>query len=74
EVLATSGLISYIHQIWCWAVVDVQLLNAILLVLATITAKNRKGCVSVCATFLPSTTALTIQSADQQRTLSNLLS
>jgi hypothetical protein len=38
-----------------------------------VTAKHRKGCVSVCSTVLPSANALVVQVPDQQRPLSNLL-
>ena len=74
DILASSGLITFLHQLWCWAIVDVQLLNVILLLLITLTAKHRKGCVSVCSTVLPSATSLVVQVPDQQRPLSNLLS
>jgi hypothetical protein len=49
-------------------------LNVILLLLITLTAKHRRGCVSVCSTVLPSANALVVQAPDQQRPLSNLLS
>ncbi len=38
------------------------------------TAKHRRGCVSVCSTVLPSANSLVVQVPDQQRPLSNLLS
>ncbi|CAF1357019.1 unnamed protein product [Adineta steineri] len=75
DILAANGLISFIHELWCWAVVDVQLLNVILLLLlTTLTAKHRQGCVSVCSTVLPSANSFVVQTPDQQRPLSNLLS
>jgi hypothetical protein len=74
DIIATSGLVSFLHQLWCWAIVDVQLLNVILLLLITLTAKHRRGCVSVCSTVLPSANSLPVQNPDQQRPLSNLLS
>ncbi len=49
-------------------------MNVILLLLITLTAKHRRGCVSVCSTVLPSANALVVQAPDQQRPLSNLLS
>jgi len=67
-------LIPFLHQLWCWAIVDVQLLNVILLLLITLTAKHRRGCVSVCSTVLPSANSSVVQAPDQQRPLSNLLS
>ena len=72
--MSSSGLVPFLHQLWCWAIVDVQLLNVILLLLITLTAKHRKGCVSVCSTVLPSANSLVVQTPDQQRPLSNLLS
>ncbi|CAF4273292.1 unnamed protein product [Rotaria sp. Silwood2] len=74
DILSSSGLIPFLHQLWCWAIVDVQLLNVLLLLLTTLTAKHRKGCVSVCSTILPSTNSFVVQTPDQQRPLSNLLS
>ncbi|CAF1083476.1 unnamed protein product [Rotaria sp. Silwood1] len=74
DILSSSGLIPFLHQLWCWAIVDVQLLNVLLLLLTTLTAKHRKGCVSVCSTVLPSTNSFVVQTPDQQRPLSNLLS
>ena len=43
DILSSSGLVPFLHQLWCWAIVDVQLLNVILLLLTTLTAKHRKG-------------------------------
>ncbi|CAF4086437.1 unnamed protein product [Rotaria sordida] len=74
DILSSSGLIPFLHQLWCWAIVDVQLLNVLLLLLTTLTAKHRKGCVSVCSTILPSANSFVVQTSDQQRPLSNLLS
>ncbi|UJR37939.1 hypothetical protein I4U23_030624 [Adineta vaga] len=74
DIISSSGLIPFLHQLWCWAIVDVQLLNVILLLLTTLTAKHRKGCVSVCSTVLPSANSFVVQAPDQQRPLSNLLS
>ncbi|CAF1410192.1 unnamed protein product [Rotaria magnacalcarata] len=74
DILSSSGLIPFLHQLWCWAIVDIQLLNVLLLLLTTLTAKHRKSCVSVCSTVLPSASALVVQIPDQQRPLSNLLS
>ncbi|CAF1556450.1 unnamed protein product, partial [Adineta ricciae] len=74
DILASSGLIPFLHQLWCWAVVDIQLLSVILLLLTTLTAKHRKGCVSICSTVLPSANSFVVQTPDQQRPLSNLLS
>ncbi|CAF1037172.1 unnamed protein product [Adineta steineri] len=74
DILAANGLVPFLHQLWCWAIVDVQLLNVILLLLTTLTAKHRKGCVSVCSTVLPSANSFVVQTPDQQRPLSNLLS
>lgn len=50
------------------------MLNVLLQLLVTLTAKHRKGCVSVCSTVLPSSNALVVQVPEQQRPLSNLLS
>jgi len=74
DILASSGLIAFLHQLWCWAVVDSQLLNVILLLLTTLSAKHRKGCVSICSTVLPSAAAFVVQTPDQQRPLSNVFS
>ncbi|CAM4767653.1 unnamed protein product [Rotaria magnacalcarata] len=47
--LSLNSSLIFFHQLWCWAMVDIQLLNVLLILLLTAqTAKHRKD--SLCET------------------------